>query len=119
MRAIHLEIAESLSTQDFIHCLRRFIATRGTPEVIISDNAKQFRLAGAVIERMWMNTLTDTDLQSYVANHGISWKFIVQKAPWMGGFYERLVGSVKSCLKKEFRAIIPFNETATNLDQRS
>lgn len=100
VRAIHLEIAESLSTQDFIHCLRRFIATRGTPEVIISDNAKQFRLAGAVVERMWMKTLADIDVQSYVANHGISWKFIVQKAPWMGGFYERLVGSVKSCLKK-------------------
>ena len=96
VRAIHLEVSESLSTTHFLHCLRRFIATRGTPEIIISDNAKQFRLAGANIERVWSNP----ELQSYVAQHGISWRFIVEKAPWMGGFFERLVGSVKSCLKK-------------------
>ena len=27
----------------------------------------------------------------YLSKHGIHWKFIVELAPWMGGFYERLV----------------------------
>ena len=37
---------------------------------------------------------------SYVAKEGIQWNFIVQLAPWMGGFYERLVGVVKRSLRK-------------------
>ena len=38
-RAVHLEVAFSLS---FIMCLRRFIARRGKPTVIYSDNGKNF-----------------------------------------------------------------------------
>ena len=30
----------------------------------------------------------------------VEWKFIAPRAPWMGGFYERLIGVTKSCLKK-------------------
>jgi hypothetical protein len=30
----------------------------------------------------------------------ISWTFIVEKAPWWGGFWERLVKSIKRPLKK-------------------
>ena len=37
-RAVHLEVAFSLSTDSFIMCLRRFIARRGKPTVIYSDN---------------------------------------------------------------------------------
>ena len=42
----------------------------------------------------------DSDVQSYVANEGIEWQSIVQLAPWMGGFYERFIGVVKSCFRK-------------------
>ena len=44
--------------------------------------------------------LSQNDVLSYAANEGIKWKFIVGLAPWMGGFYERLVGLVKRTLKK-------------------
>ena len=37
---------------------------------------------------------------SYAANESIKWKFIVELAPWMGGFYERLIGLVKRSLRK-------------------
>ena len=36
----------------------------------------------------------------YVSNSGIKWSFIVELAPWIGGFYERLVGLVKRSLRK-------------------
>lgn len=31
-RAVHLEIVQDLSAQEFILCLRHFVAQRGTPE---------------------------------------------------------------------------------------
>ena len=30
----------------------------------------------------------------------ILWKYILEKSPWWGGFYERIIGIIKNCLKK-------------------
>ena len=100
VRALHLEIVNDLSAEEFLCSLRRFIARRGKPIQIISDNAAQFKLAKTVIERLWLKVMTDPDVQNYISTQGIQWKFIVELAPWMGGFYERLVGSVKQALRK-------------------
>jgi hypothetical protein len=63
--------------------------------VIISDNASHFKCSNSVLKSVWKTVITDTDVLNYVANTGITWKFITELAPWMGGFYERLVGLVK------------------------
>ena len=42
-RAVHLELEEDLSTGTFRRRLRRFIAKREMPELIVSDNAKTFQ----------------------------------------------------------------------------
>jgi len=44
------------------------------------------------------------EVQDYVARHGIQWALIVELAPWMGGFYERLVGITKRVLRKTLGA---------------
>ena len=41
-RAVHIEVVESLDTDSFINCLQRFIARRGLPELIRSDNGRNF-----------------------------------------------------------------------------
>jgi hypothetical protein len=41
-RAIHIEVAHSLDTESFINALRRFIARRGKPDEIRSDNGGNF-----------------------------------------------------------------------------
>ena len=41
-RAIHLEVAHSLDTDSFINAMRRFIARRGQPEEVRSDNGGNF-----------------------------------------------------------------------------
>ncbi|CAG7822491.1 unnamed protein product, partial [Allacma fusca] len=42
IRAIHLEIAPDLSTDSAINAIRRFIARRGSPDVLWSDNGTNF-----------------------------------------------------------------------------
>ena len=100
IRAVHLEWVRSLSAEHFLLCLRRFIARRGRPELIISDNAAQFKLVKTVIDEQWRELPLDENLVSYLSNSGIKWKFTTALAPWQGGFYERLVGLVKRCLRK-------------------
>ena len=37
-RAVHIEIAHSMDASSFINALRRFVARRGKPAVIYTDN---------------------------------------------------------------------------------
>lgn len=48
-RAFHLELVNDLATPTFICCLRRFCARRGTPAMIVSDNAKTFKSAAKLL----------------------------------------------------------------------
>ncbi|GFX40141.1 integrase catalytic domain-containing protein [Trichonephila clavipes] len=49
---------------------------------------------------------------------GIHWKFIVERAPWWGGFYERLVKTIKDPLRKILgRALLTFEELSTLLSE--
>ena len=86
-RAVHLELTGSLSQADFLMALRRFAARRGLPAVIYSDNARTF--SGA-----------DLLMQRYFGHLAPRWKFIVPRSPWWGGWWERLVRSVKVGLRK-------------------
>ena len=52
VRAIHLELVENMSAEEFILCLRRFIARWGVPHQIISDNAQQFKVAKTTLTKL-------------------------------------------------------------------
>ncbi|XP_070549463.1 uncharacterized protein [Ptychodera flava] len=103
-----------MSAEQFLLCLRRFIARRGTPEQIISDNAPQFKLAKSVLDKVWMNVIMDCGVRKYMTDQGIKWQFIIELAPWMGGFCERLVGCVKKCLRKAIgKACLTYDQLHT------
>ena len=53
VRAIHLELVEDMSTEEFILCLHRFMARQGIPHQIISDNAQQFKVAKTTLNKAW------------------------------------------------------------------
>ena len=76
------------------------MARHGSPREINSDNASQFKLAHDTIDKLWDQVLKETDVISYSVNEIIRWNFIVELAPWMGGFYKRLIGLVKRSLGK-------------------
>lgn len=87
VRAVHLELTPSLSLDAFLQAFRRFCARRGCPSHVYSDNASTFKGA-------------DTLIRKVMAHSAPEWHFIVPGSPWWGGFWERLVRSVKTALRK-------------------
>jgi hypothetical protein len=95
--------------------LKRFISRRGLCTTIYSDNAFTFKRANKDIQFIW-NNLINPELHQFYNAKRIKWKFIVEFAPWWGGFYERMVRNVKSCLKKILgRSLISIDEMNTKL----
>ena len=95
-RAVHLELVSDLSTSTFLNCLRRFCARRGTPRHIVSDNAKTFKSANKVLYKI----LSKHEVGEFFTSKHIIWKFNLDRTPWWGGVFERMVGTVKRCLRK-------------------
>ncbi|XP_065222626.1 uncharacterized protein LOC135847123 [Planococcus citri] len=115
-RAIHLELLENMTTQEFLLAFRNFIALRTIPKFVISDNAPQFKITKSVFENLWKQIISDNDVIDFCKNNSIEWKLLPEYAPWHGGFYERLIGIVKMSLKKTiFNCIITENQLRTVL----
>ena len=98
-RAIHMEVVPDCSTSSFLTCFRRFVARRGLPKLINSDNGKQFVLGSKVILSVWSDLLKNHIVHQLTERQGIEWRFNTEKAPWKGGHFERLIGLVKHCLR--------------------
>ncbi|KAF2891793.1 hypothetical protein ILUMI_14380, partial [Ignelater luminosus] len=74
--AVHLELVLDLSTESCIRAFRRFISRRGVPITLFSDNAKTFKRASLELSKLYENLHNEE-----------------------GGFWERLIKTVKDCLK--------------------
>ena len=109
---MHLEIVDDMTAEQFLITLRRFISRRNTPHTIILDNAPQFKLTKTTVDKAWQQSITHENVQRFTSDAGMKWKFIIEFSPWMGGFYERLVGMVKSSLRRtiqrKFLTTTPF-----------
>ncbi|XP_063365858.1 uncharacterized protein LOC134654324 [Cydia amplana] len=110
IRAVHLEVVHSLSTDAAIMCLRRFISRRGTPQEIWSDHGTAFVGANRELRALYGDSVED-----FAANESINWRFIPPAAPFMGGAWERLVRSVKEALKVTLREQAPSDEVLRTL----
>jgi hypothetical protein len=100
-RAVHLELVHDLSGQSCVRALRRFIARKGAPDMIFSDNAKTFKAE---------------ETRKFLRDRGIKWEFNLPRAPWTGGVFERMIRSTKRCLKKVIgKSSLSFEELETVL----
>ena len=95
-RAVHLEVVTDLSEEKFLQAFRRFVGRKSLPKLMISDNASTFQSAAREIEKM----INSPTLNEHLNKRGTMWQFIPKRAPWYGGFYERLIGLTKTTLKK-------------------
>ena len=82
-RAVSLQPCVDQTFESFQRAYSKFIYTRGArPKLIRSDNGSAFTFSQKVM----------TALESA---YSASWNFNPPKAPWWGGFFERLIGMVK------------------------
>ncbi|XP_070541423.1 uncharacterized protein [Ptychodera flava] len=109
-RAIHLELVSDLSTASFLRAFRRFAARRSLPSKMISDNATTYLSAAKELRELF----DSSHVKQYMANKRVEWSFIPKRAPWFGGFWERMIGLTKNIIKKVLgRAFITFDEMNT------
>lgn len=91
-----MELLPTLETTDFLGSLKRFVARRGRPERIYSDNGRTF--VGAA---KWVRAVAkDERLQNYLSTHQMRWQFNLSRTPWWGGQFERMIRLVKAALNK-------------------
>ncbi|XP_043279309.1 uncharacterized protein [Venturia canescens] len=89
VKTVHLEVVSDLTTEGFIAVLKRFVARRGKPGIIRSDNGR------------------------YLANEGIEWYFTPPLSPHFGGLWEAGVTSFKHHLKRVCDDLVRFEEFNT------
>ncbi|XP_011860462.1 PREDICTED: uncharacterized protein LOC105557751 [Vollenhovia emeryi] len=110
-RTIHLELATSLSTEAFLQVLRRFIARRGRPSIIYTDNGTNFVGARNLLHKIDWNKV-----QQFSSAQQIEWRLNPPSAAWWGGWWERLVKIVKDLLKRTLKkACLSYEEMSTIL----
>ena len=96
-RAIHLELAQSLTTDSFILALMRFVNRRGSPVEIVSDNGSNF--VGAERELgEWLSKLDQERISTQLVEKRIAWRFNPPNASHRGGVWERMIRSVRKIL---------------------
>jgi hypothetical protein len=92
-KAVHIEVVTSLTPETFLAALRRFIARRGKPRTIYSDNGTKFQGATNQLHEVY-NMLQSSSqvarVQDFLAAEGCDWRFIPPHGLW-----EAAVKSVK------------------------
>ena len=87
MKAVHLELVGDLTTDSFIACLKRFMARRGRPTQLITD-----QFPGETSLRRAARPL--------LVKQRITWSHIPGRSPHFGGIWEAGVKSMKFLLTK-------------------
>jgi len=94
----------------FMRCFKRFAARRGIPLRMISDNGKTFKSASRIIKK----SLESPEVRKYFDQLHVKWEFNLEKAPWWGGIFERMIKSAKRCLRKAIgRNCLTYDELLT------
>ncbi|XP_022790440.1 LOW QUALITY PROTEIN: uncharacterized protein LOC111329941 [Stylophora pistillata] len=98
VRAIHIEVANTLNTDSMINALRRFICLRGCPEEIRSDCGTNLTKADKELKES-IEEWNQQRIDGFCAQRGIQWIFNPPGASHMGGAWERMIRSVRQILK--------------------
>ncbi|XP_076298317.1 uncharacterized protein LOC143217663 [Lasioglossum baleicum] len=99
-KAVHLELVSDYSSQAFISAFHRFIARRGLPHSMYSDNGTTFQGADRELTRAHRDAIRKSNFLNEVAANRVAWHFLPPAAPHFGGLWEAAVRSTKHHLKR-------------------
>ncbi|XP_060919668.1 uncharacterized protein LOC132993709 [Labrus mixtus] len=100
VRAIHIEVIESLDTSSFINALRHFLAIRGPVKLIRSDRGTNF--VSACKELKIPSNIDNSSVEKFLLDQGCKWIFNPPHASHMGGSWERMIGVARKILDSMF-----------------
>ena len=84
VRAVHIEMSYSLSTDAFINVYRRFVSRRGAPSVIYSDNGTNLVGGHKELSRS-LQEWNSHQINEYLKQRSVKWVFNPPYASHMGG----------------------------------
>ncbi|GFS75768.1 integrase catalytic domain-containing protein [Trichonephila clavipes] len=102
VKAIYLEIVSDLTTEAFLAALKRFVARRGRPIEIHSDNGRNFVGANNELRKILKALFKGKmeEIMDFLSKEQIKWNFNPPSAPHFGGLWEAGVKSLKYHLKR-------------------
>lgn len=102
-RAIHTELANTMSTESFLMAYQKFTAVRGHPKKIWSDPGTNFVGAKPVLEELYqfLDGLDRSAVEETSAQNGTDWqwKILPADSPHRNGSAEAAVRIVKKALQ--------------------
>lgn len=100
VRAVHIEVIESLGISGFINAFRRFFAVCGPVRNICSDDGTNF--VGACKDLKIPSNLDLKSVKTYLSDLGCTWTFNSPHASYFGGSWERIIGLARKILDSMF-----------------
>lgn len=119
-KSIHIEAVSDLTSAAFIAEYRRFVARRGLPAHMYSDNATNFIGAAKILKKQHNDSLLQIkdDLIEIATKSNTEWHFIPPSSPQFGGLWEAGVKSIKFHLKRSIgNSKLTYEELTTLLVQ--
>ena len=95
---MHLEVVNSMDTDEFIMCLRRFINRRGDVKELRCDNGSNFVGSERELKKS-LQEWNQGQIERELIQRGCKWIFQPPTASSMSGVWERMVRSAKTVLK--------------------
>ena len=96
-RAVHVEKIDSLESDAFLNGLFRFIARRGSPSKVFSDNGTNIVGGESELTRS-LKSLDRSSIVKSARRRGIDWSFNPPHASHHGGVWERMIGTIRRVL---------------------
>ena len=113
---IHREIVQDLSTDAFLHALRRFAAHHGWPNTIVSDNGTSF--VGAEREVKKLLKEGRQEIEDFAVVLKVRWRFNTPLSPHQGGIFESMIKKTKTALRAAVgKQVLSWNEMSTVLSE--
>lgn len=95
-KAVYIDLLSQADTDSFLMSLRRFIARRGKPHELLSDQGTNFKGGDRELKEAFSNI--HPQLQTELAKQQIDFQYNPPNSPHFGGSWEREIRSIKAAL---------------------